>query len=422
MKNPELTKYADAGHFWWLTNAGVLSRRLRRRADAEQARGEGERIVHCGAMMIHARIYDVQRFAEAGTCQRRATGAALVFAALLLVLTLFPAEGLLYEVLAAAAGVAACLALMWLAAMVKFRHDPGLPAELAPGQVDEMAAWLRRLGEQGRPFIGVWGAIGMFALLAGESLVVFLLSRSLLFASLKPVHAMIASLALALASGLVLVEAVGFLAVAIRKGALRDLESQLAESSQPGHQARAALIRETYDAAVGGRWFRGHRMLGHWLRCYREALVIGLLLAVAFIATVVLRLLVAIDDPGELLALAVTAGIALATLLLAVKREVQACDLSEHVAQARRVVRCFPDGSALAVHRREVTERVRSRLLEVQLVMKNVWAPRVATHGPLQLDLLAMLGAELARLGQEEVKVAGQGTLPPPAGAAGWSD
>jgi hypothetical protein len=419
MKHPETQNARPANLFDQLTDPKILLGRLRGRVDEAQVRGEARRIVHETANEIQAPILDTERHRAIGTNMRRALvcglgvaglGIAVAIAALTVGLSAL-ASAILSTVLAVGLALAATFAV----AAWRFRTDQGLPARLEPAEVDAKAAWLDELGETGRPFITPWLRVGTFCLIAFETLIVFLLSREAMFGAMQPVHAVLACLVLALATAYALIEGCGYLGLALRKGSVRDLQSQLAESPDPADKAKAKAMKEAYNAAVGGHWLSGSRMAGHRLRCYREAMIIAGLLTVGFAGTVLLRLAVGLGDLGELIALACTAAIALATIIIATKRFADAADLTEYVAQARHIVRRFRSGQALRAHLAQQENRVRGQLLEAQLVLENACAPRMATQKPLSIDLLAMLDDELAR------RAAATGNAPAAAGRIGVS-
>jgi hypothetical protein len=384
-----------------LSDPNVILRRLRGRVDGAQVLGEAWRIVIEAANRIEAPILDTERHSAIGSNMRGALVSGLGVAALGIVIGIAAftvglnalAGVVLSTLLAVGLAVAAALAVVaW-----QQRTDEALPARLEPAEVDAMARWLSDLGETGRPYITPWRRVGTFALLAVEALIVFLLSREAMFAAMLPVHAALACVGLALATACALIEGCAYLGIAVRKGSVRDLQAQLAESADPADNAKAKAMKEAYNACVGGHWFSGSRVAGHWLRCYKEAAVISGLLTVGFVGTVVLRLVAGLADVGELVALAVTAAIALATMIIATKRFADAVDLTEHVALARRIVRRFPNGQALRAHVARQENRVRGQVLEAQLALANACTPLKATQSALSEDLLAMLDAELAR-------------------------
>ncbi|MFM7345692.1 MAG: hypothetical protein ACKO1J_10045 [Tagaea sp.] len=385
MKQPKPPNDRQVDLFDQLTDPKSLLGRLRGRVDEAQVRGEARRIVHEAANRIQAPILDTERHIAIGSNMRRALVCGLGVAALGIVVAMVALtvglNALAAIILSTLLSVGLALAATFAVVAWRFRADQALPARLEPAEVDAMARWLDELGATGRPFITPWLRVGTFCLIAFETLIVFLLSREALFAAMHPVHAVLACLVLALATAYALIEGCGYLGLALRKGSVRDLQSQLAESPDPADKTKAKAMKEAYTAATGGHWLSGSRMAGHRLRCYREAMIIAGLLTLGFTGTVVLRLAVGLTDLGELMALACTAAIALATIMIATKRFADAADLTEHVAQARRIVRRFPSGQALRAHLVQQENRVRGQLLDAQLALDNACAPRMARKG-----------------------------------------
>ncbi len=385
--------YAEYGH---MITPRVLQAALRRCTTKTQQLAHGASIAVKAATCRMNLVLDPTRFAAVGRNKRRAFIAGGLALLALAVAALLPAGGLWDELAQGAFVGAALLAAAFGCAAYQFENGPGLPAAPTPADVDDARALVHGLDEQGRGFLGVWLSIFQFGLIALEMWVVLALSRERLFATLKPTLAFAVCTVLALACAVLLVEMVNRLALALRRGELLHVQAHETESDDPVHKAKAALKQKAYSGVIA-QWYRGSRVRFFWVRCHKRALGWAALLVGFFMATIGLRLVVAGDNLAELVVLAITAVVSAGTLVMATAQRFSSCDLSEDVAQARRLVQRFHTGDHLRAFEEQQDAVFRSELDWVTCELVRDWSARYGTQQELEARLLPTYEAELAR-------------------------
>jgi hypothetical protein len=397
MTNAEISKLDDFHAHLRDANPRTLSKDLRRCVDEEQQRAHADGALLRAVQYGRHPIYAAESFEAAARCRKLALWCLIAAGAGCAALLIGGLSGVAYELVQAATFAAVVLAVGSGWAWRLNTHLPGMPAVLNPEKVEALGAWIRALGEGGRGFKSPTEIIATSLLISAEVFLVFSLGRDSMFPNLKLTTAVGFSLMLSLAIGYVLYELLAHMGEALRSGRMRFELGHLLDSKDAKDQARAALLMAAYPSALGAVSPMGSRVVGYALRCHRASLLWALALLLTFASTICLRLYVAGSDPAELMVLAMTAAVSLVTLLVAVVRHYQTCDISQEVAEARRVAARFPAADAFAGHVERQIGKVRIRLDFVEREIRKGGARRFRSQQSLgPLDLVSKFDAEFA--------------------------